>query len=308
MRKDAKVGFAIGGVLLAVLTVYAIVVPKHNNAKPAGVTLVTPPASHGDAAAPAGNNELPPAVTSALNGDKAPAEPKPEAVATSDTPKSSDGVNWAKLLSGNTDAPTLMSTTPPPTDDAAKEPPVTKAAAPVSAEEATPVHDSPSSESLPLLAKTDKPATQPLSTGRTYTIKPGQTLSSVAAEVYGNQRFYVAILRANPTVNPARLKPGMKITLPDISDVQPTAAVTTPVAKETASEHAASASTGHTYKVESGDNLYRISRKLFGSPKLADTIYELNKGEIGPDKTRLKLGMVLQLPSAPSAGATASTR
>ena len=41
------------------------------------------------------------------------------------------------------------------------------------------------------------PTTQPgVLAGRTYTIKPGQTLSSIAADVYGNQRFYVAIIRA----------------------------------------------------------------------------------------------------------------
>jgi nucleoid-associated protein YgaU len=315
MRKDAKIGFAIGGVLLAVLTVYAIVVPRHN--RPAnsinGVTLATPPAGpvgETPAPAPTANNDLPPAVNNALNGDK-PVEPKSEPVAAaSDGPKTSDGVNWAKLLSGSSDAPTLMSTTPSPTDDAtpapAKETPLAKATP------AAPAADpSPAPESLPLMAeaKTAKPATQPLASGRQYTIKPGQTLSSIAAEVYGNQRFYVAILRANPTVNPARLRPGMKVTLPDISDVQPkadAAPVLAATAKETKSESAQSS--GRTYKVEPGDNLYRISRKVFGSPKLADTIYELNKDEIGPDKTKLKLGLVLQLPHGPSADATASSR
>src|SRR5437764_13065463 len=100
MRKDAKIGFAIGGVLLAVLTVYAIVVPRHNRTinSAGGVTLVTPPSTPspaGETPAPSltANNDLPPAVNSALNGDK-PAEPRPEPVATSDAPKTSDGVNW----------------------------------------------------------------------------------------------------------------------------------------------------------------------------------------------------------------------
>jgi nucleoid-associated protein YgaU len=318
MRKDAKIGFAIGGVLLAVLTVYAIVVPKHNRTiqSAGGVTLVTPPATVGQPPAPAANNELPPAVVGALNGDK-PIETKPETIAASDAGKSSDGVNWAKLLSGSSDAPALMSTTPSPADDAtpapAKDAQVAKAAPTPSADAAA----DPASDTMPLLAKgkTSTPATQPVTTGRTYTIKPGQTLSSIAAEVYGNQRFYVAILRANPSVNPARLRPGMKVTLPDISDVQPkadapvlaaTAKETMP--KESATERQTDAS-GHTYKVESGDNLYRIARKLYGSAKMAETIYDLNKEVIGPDKTRLKLGMVLHLPQSPTAdGATASTR
>ena len=318
MRKDAKIGFAIGGVLLAVLTVYAIVVPKHNRTPNAagGVTLVTPTTAAPSTQSPATTgNDLPPAVAGALNGDRR-ADPKPEpAVATNDTNKSSDGVNWAKLLSGSPDAPTLMSTTPSSSDDAtpapaasAKETQVAKATPTPSADAAS----DPAPETTPLMAKANisTPATQPLATGRTYTIKPGQTLSSVAAEVYGNQRFYVAILRANPTVNPARLRPGTKVTLPDISDVQPKAdaPVLAATAKQTQSESTEKASSGHTYKVESGDNLYRIARKLYGSPKLAETIYELNKDRIGPDKTKLKLGMVLDLPQSPSASATASSR
>jgi nucleoid-associated protein YgaU len=192
---------------------------------------------------------------------------------------------------------------------------VAKAAAvPASAPpvDASTADSAPAAASTTLMAQgpTAKPATQPLAAARQYTIKPGQTLSSIAAEVYGNQRFYVAILRANPTVNPARLRPGMKIALPDISDVQPKAdaPVLAATPKETTTEQRSTQATGRTYKVESGDNLYRISRKLFGSPKLAETIYELNKDEIGPDKTKLKLGIVLQLPHGPSADATASSR
>jgi len=49
MRTDAKIGFAIGGVLLAVLTVYAIVVPRHNKRSANTVSLVvTPPAPSSD--------------------------------------------------------------------------------------------------------------------------------------------------------------------------------------------------------------------------------------------------------------------
>ena len=42
MRKDAKIGFAIGGVLLAVLTVYVLVVPSHKKSPTReSVTLTT---------------------------------------------------------------------------------------------------------------------------------------------------------------------------------------------------------------------------------------------------------------------------
>ena len=136
------------------------------------------------------------------------------------------------------------------------------------------------------------PTTLPSTGDRTYTIKPGQTLSSIAAEVYGNSRFYVAIMRANPSINPNRLRAGTKISLPDISDVKPDTTVKTETTSRSGVELA------NTYKVQPGDNLYRIAKTLFGSPRQADAIYALNRELIGPDKTRLHVGMVLKLPSA----------
>jgi nucleoid-associated protein YgaU len=128
---------------------------------------------------------------------------------------------------------------------------------------------------------------------RQYTIKSGQTLSSIAGEVYGNSRFYVAILRANPGLNPNRLKVGDKITLPDASEVNPEAS---PAAVTTVER--VTASTGRTYTVKAGDTLYAISKELFGTPMQADTIYSQNKQTIGSDEARLKVGMVLKIPEA----------
>jgi nucleoid-associated protein YgaU len=282
MRKDAKIGFAIGGVLLAVLTVYVLVVPSHRKSHGV-VTLAVPPGT-GDTSV-----SIPPvASTDTVNNADKPVDTKP-AVARN------DGVNWEKILGGTSDAPTLKTTTPTQADSAAGDAPAV----------ATNTQAASNSGDMPLVAVTpiaptptvSTPSTQPAG-ARLYTIKPGQTLSIIAAEIYGNSRFYVAIKRANPDLDPKHLKPGMRITLPDISDVKP-------------GEHevlAVGVSTGKTYKVQSGDTLYRISKNLYGSPKQAEAIYELNKDSIGADKARLRLGMVLRLPTAPIAGATASTQ
>src|SRR5271170_3568498 len=103
MRKDAKIGFAIGGVLLAVLTVYVIVVPRHNNAiSPNAVTLSVP------ADEPGGTSNTP--------ADNSDATPKPPTEVARNT--SSDGVKWEPLLKGGgEEAPPLMTTTvTPPTN------------------------------------------------------------------------------------------------------------------------------------------------------------------------------------------------
>lgn len=323
MRKDAKIGFAVGGVLLAVLTVYTVVVPRHPHAASSNaVTLAIPPGS-------SANNDQPAAGPSAASNEW-PVAPAPSTESKSEAARnSSDNVNWAKLLNGSSDAPPLFSTTPTVGDTADKPQPAAPASAvrTASANDACPrlhpelpqMMQSPSAQSpavIPASVTLVKPATQPAVAGRQYTIKSGQTLSSIAAEVYGNQRFYVAILRANPSVNPARLRPGMKITLPDISEVRPESSVSTAamaVEEETPKPtHAArthtSAAAGQTYTVASGDTLYRISKKLYGSQKQADAIYALNKETIGQDKARLKIGMVLTLPDAPTASVTAATR
>src|SRR3978361_2567235 len=104
MRKDAKIGFAIGGVLLAVLTVYVLVVPSHKRSRTInGVTLVVPPGAAGGAA------DTPvsvPPVSSEAKSDSA-ADTKPVVARN-------DGVNWEKILGGTGEAPTLKTTTPAP--------------------------------------------------------------------------------------------------------------------------------------------------------------------------------------------------
>jgi nucleoid-associated protein YgaU len=52
-----------------------------------------------------------------------------------------------------------------------------------------------------------------------------------------------------------------------------------------------------TYKVEKGDNLWKISKRFYGSGKLWKRIYEANSDIIAnPDK--IKTGMQLKIPAA----------
>jgi nucleoid-associated protein YgaU len=243
---------------------------------------------------------IPPSPPETAKDDAAadqPADTKPQV-------GRNDGVNWEKILGGQSDAPTMKTATPtqaePATPPAGETPavatnnPTPSNTADMSLSAVTPVAPAP--------AVSIVPSTQP-SGARLYTIKPGQTLSLIAASIYGNSRFYVAIKRANPNLDANHLKPGQTITLPDISDVKPGPAhETTASAVETTS----GASTGNTYTVQSGDTLYRIAKKLYGSPKQADAIYELNKSSIGADEGRLKLGMVLQLPATAIAASAAT--
>jgi nucleoid-associated protein YgaU len=78
---------------------------------------------------------------------------------------------------------------------------------------------------------------------------------------------------------------------------------------ETASKPAATpVDTQTEYRVVSGDSLYRISMRLYGSGEEADHLYDLNKEKIGPDKGKLKLGMILKIPSPPTVATASASR
>lgn len=54
------------------------------------------------------------------------------------------------------------------------------------------------------------------------------------------------------------------------------------------------------YRVQSGDNLFTIAKKLYGNINRAGKLYEANKDLIGPNPNALKLNMVLRLPDPPT--------
>ena len=287
MRTDAKIGFAIGGVLLAVLTVYAIVVPKHKKTTPNTVTLVTPPQP----------------------ADIAPVTPPMSAVGDTSAQSSKDVAPAPAVVSSNPVPPIAAGATDDGIFHPAKPMEMTKAGDEKSAApfvDQTPIVDNvlpaPKSSRSTKGHSAEKPAAADDSSvaadDHPYVIKSGQTLSSIAAEVYGNSRFWVAIQRENKGLDANHLKVGSKIVLPDISPLRPgpIATVADDVEAPAMKVTAPGKTDAHSYTIKSGDTLYGISKRLFGTGRKADALYALNKTEIGPDKSRLKLGMVLKLP------------
>jgi nucleoid-associated protein YgaU len=311
MRKDAKIGFAIGGVLLAVLTVYAVVVGPRHKKTSSTVSLVKP----------ADTTAQPPAMTASIDGSgasqpivfqKEPAlPPAPVNNAGSSNPVSG---NSATAGGGVTD-PATPSDLPhdAPKPDPNKVLGFKPAGVPV--DDAGPMtYDQTDSHALhDGKAKTlqiDAPASL-AGDDRIYTVQAGQTLGVIAKEVYGNSRFYLAIERENPSVDERHLKIGQKIKLPDITPLRPELASDVELAQPARSDRHASgesstdqpsATDPHSYAVKPGDTLYKIARVQLGSGRKADALYALNKDRIGPDKDRLKLGLVLRLPDASGAG------
>jgi nucleoid-associated protein YgaU len=305
MRKDAKIGFAIGGVLLVVLFVYATVVSKHKKPN-TPISIVTIPTNDSAATPPllTGGNASAPSSPVTTPVDPAPvAHPDATANSTPPTPV-------PPVVDGGTPAPTETVTKP----EDQKPEKITGL---------TP--DRPVATGNDSVVQPKKPGRShtaemevPVAAGdRTYVVQPGQTLSSIASEVYGNARFWVAIQRENKSINPNQLKVGMKINLPDITPLQPGVveeasevevpanvvehphAVTPPAARPAPVD-------AHSYVVKAGDSLYKIARTMLGSGRKADALYALNKDLLGPDKSKLKLGMVLKLPESASTGLASS--
>ena len=377
MRNDVKLGFAIGGVLLAVLIVYVLVVPggssqpkkvasagssalssssaASSSKQPGGtsgtasrndpgkVTLepVVPP--------PAGSGASQPVVPPPSYADSSkttPAAPRTDPFARSDAsgadalakaPAKSD--DWNTILNQQ---PMLMTETPVASSAstggaAAKAAATPSASASAASESATSspagndatasaAVDSSSAASSSGSTSSDAASTQPAtpsgetassssaasSSGaatHTHRIQAGETLSSISTEAYGSPAYYPAIIKANPGIDPQRLKVGATINLPDASAVKPSnAGAGTPVS-EAGAQHASAHIPGTAavtidstkeYRVLSGDSLHKISIKLYGRSGEADKIYQLNKQTIGEDPHRLKVGQVLKLPEPPT--------
>jgi LysM repeat protein len=56
--------------------------------------------------------------------------------------------------------------------------------------------------------------------GRTYTVKSGDTLWAIAAEMYGSGGKYMKIFEANTNIldNPDKIRPGQELVIPDLEE------------------------------------------------------------------------------------------
>jgi nucleoid-associated protein YgaU len=320
MRKDVRMGFAVGGVLLTVLVVAILVFHRNKNtdktvafdsggksAVSSGTDLAstdsTPPqdGAAGTVTSPA---QAPaPAVSNTPSESKAPA----------DEPAEKGGARWDALFASTAADPIKAQLT----SDTLGKPrnKSKKHRSDAATADMTERHDTPA---MPAVAnaplETNPPATPeasrarpiaserltsqaPRESGRTHVVASGETFVSIARAVYGDGRYYQALIDANPSVDPNKLKPGISIQLPPDSQVKQSRKSSK---SSSAASSSSSATDGKTYTVQNGDSLYKIAKKLYGSGEKSDELYEANKQTIGPDSTRLKIGMILTLPESPT--------
>ena len=148
-----------------------------------------------------------------------------------------------------------------------------------------------------------RPVTPPpaIAAGRAHVVQANETLSSISAAAYGSANFWPAIVKANPNLDPNRMKVGATVVLPDVKDVKPGPAQA--AAAKVGAAPAAPLNASTQYRVEPSDSLYKISVKLYGNSSMAGKIYDTNKQMIGDDPAKLKVGQVLKLPEPPTVAA-----
>ena len=123
---------------------------------------------------------------------------------------------------------------------------------------------------------------------RFYVVKPGQTLSDIAREVYGPQHVHEwrLIHEANKykIPNPHVVQADLKLLIPSLPGGVP---VSTPSRLPVRSPS--------TYTVKPGDTLSDIASAKLGSSRRWEEILSLNSDKL-PDEYSLQPGMVLKIP------------
>jgi len=148
-------------------------------------------------------------------------------------------------------------------------------------------------------------------TETTHTIVKGDTFGSLAKQYHTTIK---AITKANPGVDSSHLKIGQKINIPGAAasgssvtstpgtDSGTSTGTTTSPARRTASGTSASHTTpvtavpGGTYKVQKGDSLRKISKRVYGSEKYWERIARVNRNVLRGNPNNIEVGMVLTLP------------
>ena len=141
--------------------------------------------------------------------------------------------------------------------------------------------------------------------GSTHVVRSGETFSSIAQAAYGSAAYYPHLIRANPNANPNNLKLGTVLVIPKVEDVKATGP-TAPGGVMKVLQDDVKIDPNRQHRVQAGDSLYKISLKHYGTPTYLEAIYEKNRQQIGANPTRLKLGMILELPEKSAVADTTS--
>lgn len=135
-----------------------------------------------------------------------------------------------------------------------------------------------------------------------YTVQAGDTFASIARRFYGSSGKAELIARANPLVDPTRIKNGRVLKIPkDPSNIQGKPVIAAPPTAPSQSPGPATAvpvAGERRHTVERGDTLTSISKKYYGTIKKTDVILKANRNVLSKAED-LRPGQTLVIPPAP---------
>ncbi len=131
-----------------------------------------------------------------------------------------------------------------------------------------------------------------------HTVRANETMETIAERYFGSSRGYPVIARANPFVDPQKLRVGTVLRIPkDPENIQGKV-----VGKDTPDgvieSHTDDQASVVEYVVRPGDSLSRISQQIYGSARYAQFIYENNR-DVLKSIDSISVGQLLKLPPLP---------
>jgi nucleoid-associated protein YgaU len=120
-------------------------------------------------------------------------------------------------------------------------------------------------------------------------VQRGDTLSSIAVKIFGEERRWVELAQANPTIDPIRLRVGQTLKLPGDVDA--------PRAPDAVEIDAPAAELRHT--IQSGENLSSIAERYYGKAARWRALFNANRDKLGNNPNAIRAGMVITIPPLP---------
>ena len=139
-----------------------------------------------------------------------------------------------------------------------------------------------------------------------HIVGPDELMQTIAKQYFGSIDDWTIIAKANPKIDPRKLKPGMVLRIPkDKTNIQGKL-VGEDVEPGVITPHTNDGSKVIEYIVQSGDSLSRISLRIYGSSRYAQFIFESNRDTMRSIDS-ISIGQLLRLPPLPEENAQSNT-
>jgi nucleoid-associated protein YgaU len=161
---------------------------------------------------------------------------------------------------------------------------------------------------------------------KVHVVAAGETFTSLAVKYFGHAKYAGLITKANPTVDPRKVRIGMKVNIPAAPEnvaatasPSPTPGPTTPSATPTGTRlpstgtpvtriaKAAPVPPDRAYTIKAGEGWYGLSQRFLGSGERWTELYELNKERVPHNPHTVPPGTVIELPKEASMKATTAS-